>query len=170
MTVRFELVDDIEAPVERVFELAASIDLHLQSFAHSGEQAIGGVTSGLIGLGETVTWRAKHFGITWVMTSRITELEKPVRFTDEQLKGPFKQFRHVHLFEAVGGSCRMTDHVSFDAPFGIIGRAVERLVLARYLKNLIVLRNAHLKRAAEGLPAGSQPAPPTEPDDDPAPQ
>lgn len=68
----------------------------------SGEQAIGGVTSGSIALGETVTWRARHFGIWFTMTSRITSLERPNRFVDEQVRGPFRSFHHEHVFARRG--------------------------------------------------------------------
>lgn len=48
---------------ERLFDLSLSIDAHLGSMSDSDEQAVGGVASGQIGLGEEVTWRARHFGI-----------------------------------------------------------------------------------------------------------
>jgi hypothetical protein len=57
-----ELATSIAAPTERVFDLARSIDLHTERTAGTGERAVAGVTSGLIGLGEEVTWRARHFG------------------------------------------------------------------------------------------------------------
>lgn len=55
----------IRAPIERCFDLARSVEVHLAGNIHYGEAAMAtaGVTSGLIGLGEHVTWRAKHFGI-----------------------------------------------------------------------------------------------------------
>jgi ligand-binding SRPBCC domain-containing protein len=40
-------------------------------------------------LGDTVTWRARHFGIAFQMTSAITDYERPIRFVDEQQRGPF---------------------------------------------------------------------------------
>ncbi len=149
MTVEFELHTMIEAPITDVFDLSLNIDAHLQSMTDSGEKAIAGVTTGLIGLNETVTWRARHFGIPFTMTSRITELERPHRFVDEQQRGPFKRFRHEHLFQAVGERTQMIDLVSFDAPLGLVGRAVETLVLGRYLENLIRQRNAYLRDEAE---------------------
>ena len=54
---RIELVTSIKAPAERCFDLARSIDLHMASTSGTGEQAIAGITSGLIGLGQEVTWR-----------------------------------------------------------------------------------------------------------------
>ncbi len=71
--------------------------------AHTNERAVAGRTSGRIGLGETVTWRARHFGITWSLTSRIVVADAPTRFVDEQVRGPFRSFRHEHRFEASGG-------------------------------------------------------------------
>lgn len=149
MTVKFEHVTRIGAPIEVVFDLALDIDAHLASMAESGERAIDGVTSGLIGLGETVTWRARHFGIPFTMTSKVTEWERPRRFVDDQVRGPFRAFHHEHTFETAGGSTAMTDRVRFDAPLGPIGRVVEWAVLGRYLQKLIEERGAYLKHEAE---------------------
>jgi ligand-binding SRPBCC domain-containing protein len=149
MAVSFTRTSLIRAPRERVFDAAASIDAHLASMARSRERAIGGVTSGLIGLGETVTWRAWHFGLPWTMTSRVTVWERPGRFADEQARGPFAWFRHEHTFDAVDGGTRMVDEVHFAAPLGPLGRLAELLVLRRYLTHLIDTRNTHLTRLAE---------------------
>lgn len=105
-----------------------------------------GVTTGRIGLGESVTWRARHFGIPFSMRSTITALEEPHRFIDEQVKGPFKDFRHEHVFSTADGVTTMSDHVTFTAPFGPLGRIAEQLVLGRYLKRLIAERNTFLSR------------------------
>lgn len=149
MTVEFEHVTTIAAPIEVVFDLSLDIDAHLASMADSGERAVAGTTSGLIGLGETVTWRARHFGIPFTMTSKVTEWDRPHRFVDEQIRGPFRSFHHEHRFEAVDGTTVMTDRVRFDAPVGPIGRVVEHLVLGRYLHKLIAERGQYLKAEAE---------------------
>jgi hypothetical protein len=61
---RIVLKTEIDAPIEVCFDLSRSIDLHQISTAHTNEQAIDGVTSGLINLHESVTWRARHFGFS----------------------------------------------------------------------------------------------------------
>jgi ligand-binding SRPBCC domain-containing protein len=137
MTVSFVCRTESGLPPEKLFDLARSIDLHVDSQEHSGERAVGGVTSGLIGEGQDVTWRARHFGVPLTMTSRITEFTFPSSFTDEQIRGPFKSFRHVHEFEATSTGSIMTDRVEFTAPFGLPGRLAERWVLSRYLQRLI---------------------------------
>lgn len=144
-----DLTTDIDAPIERVFDLARDLDLHAASMAHTGERAVDGRTSGQVEVGDTVTWRARHFGLWWSLTSRITEVESPVRFEDVQERGPFAWFRHEHRFEAIGGVTRMHDHWEHRSPLGPIGRVVDRLVLGRYMRSLLATRNAALKHAAE---------------------
>ena len=144
MTVRFVCRTESALPRERLFDLARSIDAHVNSQKRAGERAVSGVMSGLIGEGQEVTWQARHFGIPLRMTSRITALEYPQSFTDEQVSGPFKAFRHVHEFEATPTGSLMTDRVEFTAPFGPVGRLVEKLVLRRYLERLIVERGMFL--------------------------
>jgi ligand-binding SRPBCC domain-containing protein len=153
--VRIHLETKIAVPIERVFDLARDIDFHQRSMSHTGELAVGGRTSGHIGPGETVTWRARHLGRTWGLTSRITVFEAPTRFVDEQTSGPFAWFRHEHRFEAIPGGTRMIDDWQHAAPFGLVGRIVDRLVLRPLLTRLLATRNAALAReaAAEQEPA-----------------
>ena len=138
----FILQTRASAAPEVLFEASVSIDAHLASMRRSRERAIAGVTSGRIGDGESVTWRARHLGVWFVMTSRITAWDAPRRFVDEQVGGPFRLFRHEHLFEADASGTRMTDIVTLASPLG--GLLVERLVLVPYLRRLIVARNRHL--------------------------
>jgi ligand-binding SRPBCC domain-containing protein len=139
----------IEAPIERVFDLARDIGLHARSMAATGEQAIAGRRDGPIELGETVTWRAKHFGRWWTLTSRITLLQRPARFEDVQAAGPFRSFRHRHTFRAVDGGTVMTDDWQHMAPFGPLGWLADRVVLGRHIRHLLETRNAQLKAEAE---------------------
>lgn len=149
MTVAFRLVTEIAAPPERAFALSLDVGAHVRSMAGTGERAVAGTTSGTIGLGETVTWRARHFGVVWRMTSRITALEAPGRFVDEQVRGPFARFRHEHRFEPSAVGTRMVDEVTFRAPLGPLGRLAEQVALARYMPRLIAGRNATLRAELE---------------------
>lgn len=146
---KFHLETRIDAPIDRVFDLARDIGSHERSMAHTGERAIAGRMSGPIEQGETVTWRARHFGLWWTMTSRITEVRAPTTFADEQEDGPFAWFRHRHTFRAEAGGTVMTDDWEHAAPFGLIGRLVDRVVLGRYMRHLLETRNVALKAEAE---------------------
>jgi ligand-binding SRPBCC domain-containing protein len=137
--IRLETV--IEAPPGDCFGLSLSVDAHTASMRASGERAVGGVTSGAMKLGDTVTWRARHFGIT--------AYEYPGRFVDEQQRGPFRKWWHEHTFMAAAGGTRMTDAVEFQSPLGPAGMLADYLVLDRYLRELLIKRNAWLKATLE---------------------
>lgn len=144
MAVYFECTTHTNLPKSELFDLARSIDAHKDSMAKSREEAVAGVTAGLISLGEDVTWRAWHFGLPLKMTSRIREMQSPDYFVDEQVKGPFRRFRHRHEFSDNAAGSTMVDRIEFTAPFGPIGRLAEKLVLAHYLKSLVEARGRHL--------------------------
>jgi ligand-binding SRPBCC domain-containing protein len=140
----------IDAPPDRVFDLARSIDFHSVSLSHTGEEAVGGRTSGLIGLGESVTWRARHFGVRQHLTSRISAFDRPRYFQDTMVRGAFAWMVHDHFFDAApDGGTVLRDEFRFAAPLGILGRIAERLVLRRYMTRFLETRNAVLKRVAE---------------------
>lgn len=118
---RLELRTTIRAPKQCCFDVSRDIDVHVASMKSAGERAVGGVTTGLIGLGEDVTWRARHFGVTWRMTSRITACDAPTRFVDETVRGPFAAFRHEHQFEQHGDTTAMLDVVDYGYHSGSSG-------------------------------------------------
>lgn len=150
MTVEFTRSMVLATDLESAFDVSLDVDFHLESMVDSVESIVGGVERGGMKLGDVVTWRARHFGIWWTMTSTITEFDRPHMFVDEQARGPFKHFRHVHRFDAVEGGTRMTDNVSFEAPLGPLGRIAERVALRSYIPKLIDRRNDELARYFDG--------------------
>jgi len=144
-----KLSTSINAPIEVVFNLSRSIDLHKISTAHTNEEAIAGVTSGLIGMGESVTWRAKHLGITQRLTSKITAFMQPHSFTDEMVAGPFESFKHDHFFATDGGVVVMTDVFDYKSPLGVLGRIADVIFLKNYMTALLNERNRVVKQYAE---------------------
>lgn len=146
-TIRLETY--IEAPIERCFDLSLSVDLHRVSMTHTHERPVAGVMSGVMKLGDTVTWEAVHFGVKQHMTSKITEEERPRRFVDEMVRGIFRELRHVHEFVPQPPGTLMIDIFTFRAPLGPLGRLAETVFLTRYMKNLLLARNRHIKQAAE---------------------
>ncbi len=139
----------INAPREVVFDLARSIDFHTKSTEQTKEKAIAGKTSGLIGLGESVTWRAKHFGVWLTLESKITEFDSPNYFVDEMQKGIFKSFKHIHKFEIVNGETKMMDIFDYVSPFGFLGRIADFLFLKRYMTKFLSTRNGLIKEKLE---------------------
>ena len=143
------LVTQINAPIDRVFDLARSIDLHQFSTSKTNEKAISGITTGLKNEGETVTWRAKHLGMYQKLTVRIIEMNKPHHFTDIMTKGAFKHMRHFHIFEETLSGTRMVDKFEFSSPLGLLGRLVDILFLKKYMTNFLGSRNEVIKSLAE---------------------
>lgn len=146
---RIELNTEINAPINVVFDLSRSIDFHLKSLEQTGEKAISGKTSGLIGLNESVTWSAKHFGIRQHLTSKVTVMDRPDIFVDEMTQGAFKYFCHQHLFLEENNKTLLVDIFEFETPLGILGKMANRLFLKNYMERLLMERNEHLKEIAE---------------------
>ncbi|MEO1011337.1 MAG: SRPBCC family protein [Bacteroidota bacterium] len=146
---RIEIRTEIEADKELVFDLSRSIDLHKISTEHTQEEAVAGRTSGLIEMGESVTWRAKHFGFYQNLTSKITAFERPDYFVDEMQKGAFNTFIHEHRFTNTDKGTLMTDVFMYTSPFGVLGILVDRLFLKNYVAHLLKRRNQIIKAFAE---------------------
>lgn len=119
-----EMETRVDAPMERVFDLARSIDFHSRSLAHA-----------------KVPGAPRH---------RFAEFDRPKFFQDTMVRGAFAWMQHDHAFEpAPGGGTVMRDVLRFAAPLGILGRIAEYVLLRRYMTRFLQVRNAELKRVAE---------------------
>ncbi|MFW6774302.1 SRPBCC family protein [Nocardioides sp. CPCC 205120] len=140
----------VDAPAAVVFDLELDVDVHAASLAGSEERATTSSGSRRLGLGDEVTFRARHLGLVWTLTSRVTALDRPHRFVDEQVRGPFRAMRHEHEFHERGaGRTEMVDRMTFTAPLGPVGAVVARAVLAPYLRRLLRQRAAYVQQVAE---------------------
>lgn len=143
------LTTKIKAPKQIVFDASRNIDIHQQSASKTSEVAIAGITSGLINLNETVTWRGKHFGFYLTHKSRITAMNFYDYFVDEMEEGKFKFFKHEHFFEEQNGITIMKDKMQYETPFGIFGKVFDSLFLKKHLIQFLLERNKILKEVAE---------------------
>ena len=138
----------MDAPLERCFKLATSIDLHLASATQTQEKVIGGVTSGLMGEGDAVQWQGRHFGRVLTHTSKIDGWRPYAYFREVMVEGSFARFEHEHHFAVMDDGTRMRDEIRFSARYGLMSRIVEKIV-RRHLIQMLRQRNALIKRAAE---------------------
>jgi ligand-binding SRPBCC domain-containing protein len=143
------IITEIDAPIERVFDLARSVDLHVKSAGKTKEMVVAGVTHGLLEFGQEVTWRGKHFGLWQELAVRITQFSRPNHFRDSQVKGIFKALDHDHFFAQQGAVTIMKDVFAFTAPLGQLGKLAETLFLESYLHRFLIERNKVIKRTAE---------------------
>ena len=153
LVTRIHLTTAIEAPLEACFDVCLNVDIQLS--LDRGMRAVDGVESGPLRLGDTVTWRARHFGVAWRMTSEIIKVDRPHSFTDQMRRGPFADWRHTHTFQSTETGTRMLDDVEYHAPLGPLGRLFDAAILERYLIGLLRSRNRALKGAAKRAVAPS---------------
>ena len=139
----------IAAPIGRCFDLARDVDAHAQSSDFTGERIVGGRTSGLLQLGDTVTFEGVHLGLRRRLTARIVELEPPRRFVDEMTEGPFASLRHIHEFRTDGAHVTMVDTLVWRSPLGPLGRFADLLFVERHLRAYLTRKQANLKAYAE---------------------
>lgn len=139
----------ILAPPDRVFDLSRSIEVHIASTASTGERAVGGVTSGLLELGDQVSWEARHLGIRQRLTSRITAFDRPSSFTDSMVSGAFARFDHHHRFRARDSGTLVEDVFDYTSPLGALGRLADAIFLERYMARFLRIRLHAIKAVAE---------------------
>jgi ligand-binding SRPBCC domain-containing protein len=77
--------------------------------------------------------------ITW--ESEITAWEPPHRFVDEQLRGPYRLWKHQHDFRERDGGTDVSDHVDY-AVWG--GSLVNSLLVAPDVKKIFAYRSSKL--------------------------
>lgn len=139
----------IAAPVERVFDLSRSLELHRASMNRYQEKTINGVVSGLMKPGDTVTWQARHLRRERILKVNMTAMKAPESFTDEQLEGVFTYMKHEHFFKPTDNGTLMIDLFHYDVPYGLFGKWFNALYLKKYLARLLNERNAFIKETAE---------------------
>ena len=142
---------EIGASVELCFDLARDIEIHCATTAETEERIVAGKTSGLLELGDQVTFEAVHFGIRQRLCARIVEYDRPHRFTDQMVSGAFKSLRHIHEFETSGDGTLMRDTLEWESPLGLLGKIADRLAVKKHMRDFLLARNKELKRIIEGL-------------------
>jgi ligand-binding SRPBCC domain-containing protein len=71
-----------------------------------------------------------------------TVYEPPLLFEDQQLKGPFRTWKHRHILTPEAGGTRLTDAIEFEPPFGILGRWLAPWLVLPRLRKLFAYRHA----------------------------
>jgi ligand-binding SRPBCC domain-containing protein len=144
----------VAAPIELCFDLARDVEAHVKTSSSTGERAVAGKTSGLLELGDVVTFEAVHFGIRQRLTSRIVEFDRPRCFVDEMVEGAFASLRHVHEFVADGTFVVIRDTLTWRSPLGFLGVVADKLFVERHMRDFMVKKQSELKEYAERTTAG----------------
>lgn len=116
----------------------------------SGERAVAGKVTGLLSLGDEITWEGRHLGVRQRLTSRVCAFEPPHFFADEMVRGAFATFRHEHRFEALEeGLTRVSDLFTFRSPLGPLGRLADAMFLTRYMRGVLTEHAETLRTVLE---------------------
>ena len=100
-----------------------------------------------MGDGARVVLRVSQFGLPLTWVSRIEDWHEPGGFTDVQESGPFRSWRHRHLFE----EGRLVDRVDYEVPLARLGGAlVERFLIRRDVEAMFAHRHEVTRRALLG--------------------
>lgn len=85
-------------------------------------------------------------GIPIHWRTEINRVEKPNCFTDKQLKGPFKTWKHTHTFIEKKNGVLMEDFIRYELPFGMIGNILHKLVVRKKVAHIFAYRKEILKK------------------------
>jgi ligand-binding SRPBCC domain-containing protein len=105
--------------------------------------------------GLEISYRIHPLGLPQRWTSRISVWDPPQRFVDEQLRGPYRDWHHLHEFREVAGGTEIRDEVTYELPFGALGRIAHRLIVRRQLESIF----DHRERVVRELLGASAAAP-----------
>lgn len=140
---------EIQAPIELCFDLARDVEIHCATTDQTQERIVAGKTSGLLELGDQVTFEVVHFGVKQRLTSKIVEYVRPYKFTDQMISGAFKSLRHLHEFEVTDKGTLMRDTLEWESPLGFLGMVADRLAVESHMRNFLLERNRQLKKITE---------------------
>lgn len=86
------------------------------------------------------------FGLPLRWQTEICKVNKPLFFTDRQLKGPYKLWEHTHTFIEKDNGVLVKDEVKYKLPFGIIGSIAHSLIVRKKIENIFQFRKEALKK------------------------
>ena len=146
---KIHITNFINAPVERVFNLSRNLALSKLALKGRQEHILSSSGNNLVAAGETITIRAKHLGKTREITARVTDLILPEGYTEEQVKGDLKSFRHEYHFKKVDNGTIMIDLVEFEGPRDLLGSVAAKFFLKSYIEDIVKKKNELIRQYAE---------------------
>lgn len=92
-----------------------------------------------------IDYRLRLYGLPIRWETEITVWEPPVRFVDQQKKGPYRLWIHEHRFIPVSGGTRMIDQVEYAVPGWILAPLVHRFLVKRDVERIFRYRETKFK-------------------------
>lgn len=96
--------------------------------------------------GQIIHYKLKPlWGIPARWTTEITQVRENEMFVDQQIAGPYRLWHHKHFFREIEGGVEMTDLLHYALPLGILGRWMNRLVVAKKVNEIFHYRKKALE-------------------------
>ncbi len=96
--------------------------------------------------GQLIEYRVQFMPLVksrWL--TEIAHVEENAYFVDEQRIGPYRFWYHEHRFEAVEGGTQITDQITYELPFGLLGDIVHTLWVGGRLKSIFDFRTEKIQ-------------------------
>lgn len=102
------------------------------------------IDEGEMRTGFKIAYRIKWMGVGLGWVTRMKEYEPPHRFLDVQTRGPYRVWRHEHVFEESSSGTIMKHVVRYELPFGILGEVAHWLIVRRQLQRIFDYRSRRI--------------------------
>ncbi len=95
--------------------------------------------------GMIISYRVRPvLGIPVKWVTEITHVKDHEYFVDEQRSGPYSIWHHEHHIKQIQGGVLMNDIVSYKPPYGLLGSAVNAMVIRKKLNQIFDYREQAL--------------------------
>jgi hypothetical protein len=106
-----------------------------------------------MGVGALIEYRLRLHGVAVRWVSAIEEWQENRLFVDRQVRGPYRFWRHEHLFHPVRGGTQIRDRVDYSLPLGPLGELAGSAFVHRDLERIFDYRGAVVERLLGPAPA-----------------
>jgi ligand-binding SRPBCC domain-containing protein len=146
---RLEFTCEVRAPLEPVWEFHVT-PACLPLVTHPGITITLVDTPDIPCLGARFVMKIMRCGISVNWTGEYVQFDPPHGFVDRQLAGPFRFWEHSHGFEATTGGTLIRDELTYEPPFGVVGKLVDWVLLRRELRRMFAYRYERTREVLEG--------------------
>ncbi|MFY7811989.1 MAG: SRPBCC family protein [Flavobacterium sp.] len=139
---QLNMVQKIPATIDEVWDFISSpTNLKKITPPHMGFEITNTINEEKMYPGMIITYKVSpllSIKIDWM--TEITQVDEKKYFVDEQRIGPYKLWHHQHKIEPITNGVLMTDIVTYQPPFGILGIIAQKLIIKNQLKEIFDFR------------------------------
>jgi ligand-binding SRPBCC domain-containing protein len=148
----FETSVTLDSPPERVFDLLLLPATHLRLSPPDAGLNFTDFPP-VLALGSRFEFRIQSWGTIQQIVHEVIEFDRPRGFTERQVRGPLKSWRHEHRFEpTASGQVVVTDRIEFEPPGGLVGLLVTESKILDKLEDGFFYRHGQLRQLLEATP------------------